>query len=187
MTRTHRTVLAAATVAAGLTFVAPRTAAAQIGAASPLPVRLKLGAFFPADGATRRETDGTHFSGEIDISVPFLRGAGSSYLSLGYSENFSGDRKLRTVPLSFTQTSAPPNPAEVLTGNLYYGSGVAAYFVRASGGEQPTGDKVLFGGFLLLGYQSPAKLFVEAKYHLVGGRVEGLRPNGLQVFVGTRL
>ena len=70
-----------------------------------------------------------------------------------------------------------------MTGNIYAGAGLGAYLVRA---QTPVASesKTTVGGFGVVGYQFPSKLFVEAKYH-IAGRVNGARPGGLAVMVGT--
>jgi hypothetical protein len=166
------------------------TAAGAASAQVPNPAksfRLKVGALLPSDGRTKDETQSTHLAGEIDLVLPVSAPGSQTILSLGYSQNSSGDRTLRTVPLTLATVRSAFNPVSGVTGNVYYGAGTGAYFVRATGGGQPTGDKVLFGGFLVAGYRTPAKLFVEAKYHLVGGSVEGLKPRGFSLFLGTQL
>jgi hypothetical protein len=54
-----------------------------------------------------------------------------------------------------------------LTGNVYFGAGLGAYFVKADNGVT-SDSSVKPGGFAVAGYQLPNPYFVEAKYHLVG-------------------
>ncbi|MBC8102400.1 MAG: hypothetical protein H7Z41_07410 [Cytophagales bacterium] len=180
-----------ALTALGAGFVsAPRAARAQVS--KIIPIRLKIGALLPGDGDTKGFAGSTHLSGEIDVALPSSGGGQTSLVSLGYSEGRRSGRKYRVIPLSLTKVSSPGNPASGLTGNLYYGLGLGLYFVQASGIDAPSGSatsksRTLLGTSLVAGYQSPTSFFVEGKYHLVAGSVEGFSPNGFSLFIGKRL
>ena len=169
--------LAAAVIGVGLGH---KPAAAQD---SPLPIKVKLGVLLPTDGDTKDFAGNTHFMGEVDLNIP-LPGVGNTVLTAGYSQGSRGGRKLRVIPLTIAQVFSPPNPAAGLTGNVYFGVGVGAYLLRASG-DGDTENKTTFGGFGVVGYQFPNAYFVEAKYH-VAGDVAGLSPNGPAFLVGRK-
>jgi hypothetical protein len=169
----------------------PQAARAQIS--NIIPVRLKLGVLLPTDRETKDLAGSTHLSGEIDVAVPFGGGnGGQTLLSVGYSRGSRGEGRYQVIPVSLTKISSPPNPVGRVTGNVYYGAGVGLYFVQATGipggdGFSSSKKRTLFGGSLVAGYQSPLAFFVEGKYHLVTGTVEGYSPNGLSIFIGKRL
>lgn len=179
------------TALAGAMAASPQAAQAQIS--KIIPVRLKIGAFLPSDRDTKDLSGNTHFSGEIDVAIPFSGGGGQpSLISVGYSRGSRGGSSYTVIPVSLTKISSPPNPAGRLTGNVYYGAGIGLYFVRASGIPQEEGDnfsksRTLFGASLVAGYQTPLSFFIEGKYHLVTGTVNGYSPNGLSLFIGKRL
>lgn len=167
-----RTVLLAV-LAAGLGGLA---GPAQAQISSPLPLRVKLGVFLPEDG-------GTSLNGEVDLTVP-APGAGRTVVTAGYAEGSEGGRRLRVIPVTISQVFSPPNPASGLTGNVYFGAGAGAYFLRVSGGGRSE-SKTTLGGFGVAGYQFPGEFFVEAKYH-IAGKVAGLSPNGFAFLLGRR-
>lgn len=166
----------------GLAGILARPAAAQIN--NPLPVRIKLGVLLPQNGTTKRDTGDAHFNAEVDVALP-VPGLGGKQVTVGYSQSLESGRKLRVIPVTVSQVFSPPNPAAGLTGNVYFGLGVGAYFLRASG-EGASESKTRIGGFGVAGYQFPNAFFVEAKYHLVSGKVAGLSPNGLAFLLGRR-
>ncbi|MES2463760.1 MAG: hypothetical protein V4671_24590 [Armatimonadota bacterium] len=172
--------------------------AAQAQVSNIIPIRVKLGVFLPNDRDTKDLSNSTHFSGEVDVALPFTGGSGGqTLLSVGYSRGSRGDRSYQVIPVSLTKISSPPNPVGRVTGNVYYGAGVGLYFVRAGNYSVSNGNtgssslesksRTLFGASLVAGYQTPLSFFIEGKYHLVTGSVEGYSPNGLSVFIGKRL
>jgi hypothetical protein len=183
--------LVALAALAGVMAASPQAAQAQVS--NIIPIRLKLGVLLPNDRDTKELAGNTHLSGEIDVAIPFSGGSGQpSLISVGYSRGSRGGRSYTVIPVSLTKLSSPPNPASRVTGNIYYGAGVGLYFVRASGIPQDEAgsfskSRTLFGASLVAGYQTPLSFFIEGKYHLVTGTVEGYSPNGLSVFIGKRL
>jgi hypothetical protein len=179
-----------ALVAVGGAMVAsPQTAQAQVS--NIIPIRLKLGVLLPSDRDTKDLGGNTHLSGEIDVALPFTGGSGGqTLLSVGYSRGSRSGDSFQVIPVSLTKISSPPNPVGRITGNVYYGGGVGLYFVKAnrdSGSDSFSKNRTLFGASLVAGYQTPLAFFVEGKYHLVTGSVEGYSPNGLSIFIGKRL
>lgn len=176
------TVPPASLAVAGLLGILASPAAAQIQ--NPLPLRVKLGVFLPQSGNTKSDTGDVHFNAEVDLALP-LPGAGSKQVSVGYMQSVESGTKLRTIPVTVTQVFSPPNPASGVTGNVYFGVGAGVYFLRASGGGVSE-SKTRLGGFGMAGYQFPNAFFVEAKYHLVSGKVADLSPNGIAFLMGRR-
>ena len=80
---------------------------------------------------------------------------------------------------------SPPNPAGALTGNVYFGVGAGAYLLNGHSAGGNSQSRTTVGGFAQIGYQTPSKFFVEAKYQLTAQKAAGLSPNGLLLFVGT--
>jgi hypothetical protein len=146
-----------------------------------IPVRAKIGALYPTNGNTRDLTGNFHLGGEVDVAIPRFLG-GRYIASVGYTQGSEGGNKLRMIPVTIGRYFQPPNPAKGLTGNVYTGLGVGAYFVKGTVGGV-SDNKTTLGGYGVVGYQFPNPYFVEAKYHLVG-KVNGLRPGGLAVMVG---
>ena len=146
-----------------------------------IPFRAKVGAFFP-QGSGQDFAGKTNFVIEGDLAIPNLS-AGKLFVSAGYIQGSNNGFKLRTIPITVGRYFAAPNPLKGITGNIYAGAGLGAYLVRA---QTPVSSesKTTVGGFGVVGYQFPSKLFVEAKYH-IAGRVNGARPGGLAVMVGT--
>ena len=173
----------------GATIAAPHAAQAQVG--NIIPIRLKLGVLLPSDRDTKDLAGSTHLSGEIDVSLPSSGGGQQSLVSVGYSRGSRHGGTYTVIPVSLTKISSPPNPAGRVTGNVYYGAGVGLYFVKATGIPQDEGNysksRTLFGTSLVAGYQTPFSFFVEAKYHLVIGTIDGYSPNGLSLFIGRHL
>jgi len=161
-------------------------AAGGLGAAQPasaqlslLPkVRAKVGVYQPV-GDAKDFSGSTHLAGEVDLGLPLLSG---SYLSLGYSKGSDSGRDLRVIPITFSKVFSPPNPAQGLTGNVYFGLGAGAYLLRVSG-PGVSESKTVPGGFGVVGYQFPNPYFVEAKYRVTGS-VQGVDANGLTLMVG---
>ena len=83
------------------------------------------------------------------------------------------------IPATISYVFSLPNPATRLTGNVYFGVGGGAYFLRAAGTS-----KVSPGGFAMAGYRfADEKTFVELKYHL-SGSVSGVGARGLALMLG---
>lgn len=173
------TIVTTFVVAAAGLLAQGRPAVAQV--TGLIPLRAKIGVLMPRSSA-KDFAGSTHLNGEVDVRIPHL-GAGETFLTAGYSEGSRNGRKLRMIPVTLTRLFGPPNPLAGATGNVYFGAGAGPYFVRARGGGVSDSATKL-GGFGLLGYQFPNKFFVEAKYHLVSGKVAGVRPNGLALLVG---
>jgi hypothetical protein len=146
-----------------------------------IPVRAKIGVVYPTNSDTRNLTGSTHLGGEVDVALPRLLG-GRYMVSAGLFQGSDSGNKLRMIPVTVGRFFQPPNPVGSLTGNVYAGAGVGAYFLRGQVGAT-SDSKVTIGGYGTVGYQFPNPYFVEAKYHLVG-KVNGLRPGGLAVMVG---
>lgn len=159
------------------------TAAQGVPSINPLKARLKIGVLLPNQSNTRTFTGSTHFNAEADIAVPNL-GQGRTYATIGYSQGSKHGGKLRSIPLTLTRIFSPPNPVSGVTGNVYFGLGAGAYFLRASGGGVSE-SKTRLGGFGVVGYNFPNPFFVEAKYQFVG-KVAGVSPTGLALMVGRR-
>jgi len=170
---------AIAVVGAGATAVAQPAQAQDTGL---VPVRVKVGMTYSQSSATRTFSGSTGLTGEVDVRVPWL-GASNVMFSAGYQESSRNGRKLRVIPITLSKTFGPPNPLSGATGNVYFGAGVGAYLVKASGGGV-SNDGTKVGGFGMVGYQFPNPYFIEAKYHLVGGKVGGVRANNLALMVG---
>ena len=171
--------MAGALALAGLTLGAARPASAQD--TGLIPVRAKIGVLMPTAGGTRDATGSVHFGAEADVALPRLFG-GKYMISAGIFQGSDSGNKLRMIPVTIGRFIQAPNPAKSLTGNIYGGLGVGAYFVRAEVAGA-SDSKVTIGGYGSVGYQFPNPYFIEAKYHLVG-KVNGLRPGGLMVAVG---
>lgn len=145
-----------------------------------IPFRAKVGAFLPQSSG-KDFAGSTNFIVEGDVAIPNFS-AGKLFLSAGYTQGSNNGFKLRTIPITIGRYFAAPNPLASVTGNVYAGAGLGAYLVRAST-PLISESKTTFGGFGVVGYQFPSKVFVEAKYH-IAGRVNGARPSGLAVMVG---
>jgi hypothetical protein len=168
----------------------PQAAQAQIS--NIIPIRVKLGVLLPSDRDTKDLSGNTHFSGEVDVALPGSGGGQQTLISVGYSRGSRSGSSYQVIPVSLTKISSPPNPVGRVTGNIYYGAGVGLYFVQVSGIPQEEAGtfskkRTLFGASLVAGYQTPSSFFIEGKYHLVTGTVEGYSPNGLSLFIGKRL
>lgn len=173
-------------IAIGLIACAARAhpaAAQSLPSVNPLKARVKIGVLLPNQSNTRTFTGSTHFNAEADVAIPNL-GQGNTYATIGYSQGSKNGGKLRSIPLTLTRLFSPPNPAKSVTGNVYFGLGAGAYFLRASGGGGSE-SKTRLGGFGVVGYNFPNPFFVEAKYQLVG-KVAGVSPTGLALMVGRR-
>jgi len=148
-----------------------------------LPIRLKLGVLLPTDGDVKNFVGTPIYSGELQVDLPSL-GSGKSSLSVGYMERGSHGNSFRSIPLTLTRLFSPPNPLAGTTGNVYFGAGAGVYFLHRGGDGSDSATK--FGIHGVVGYQFPNPWFVEGKYHLVSGGVNGLSPNGLNLFLGRR-
>lgn len=147
-----------------------------------IPVRVKIGALLPSQGGARTNAGSVIPAAEVDVRIPsFL---GGSFASLGYQQGSKRGGRLRVIPLTLSRTFSPPNPAGRLTGNVYAGLGAGAYFLQGRGIGGTSINRTTLGGFAQIGYQTPSKFFIEAKYQLTAQRAGGLSPNGLLLFVG---
>jgi hypothetical protein len=137
----------------------------------------------PASGERTRLFGNTHFNAEVELLLPrVFPGSGITGVNVGYSQGSRDGNKLRMIPVTVEKLFGLPNPAAAVTGNIYGGAGIGPYFVRVSG-NRGSESKTTIGGFGVVGYQFPSKLFVEAKYHLAG-RVGGVSPKGFALLVG---
>ncbi|HEX8234887.1 MAG TPA: hypothetical protein VF600_02940 [Abditibacteriaceae bacterium] len=147
-----------------------------------IPLRGKVGVFLPG-GSAQDFAGNTHFNGEAELLLPRLfPGSGITGINVGYSQGSRSGNKLRMIPVTVEKLFGLPNPAAAVTGNIYAGAGIGPYFVRVSRERRSTSETTL-GGFGVVGYQFPSKLFVEAKYH-VAGRVNRVSPSGLALMIG---
>ena len=148
-----------------------------------VPVRVKIGALLPSQAGAKRQSGSVVPAAEVDVRIPgFL---GGSFASVGYQERGKSGGKLRVIPLTISRTFAPPNPVGRVTGNVYAGIGAGPYFLQGRNGAGASKSLTTLGGFAQVGYQTPSKFFVEAKYQITAQKVAGLSPNGLLLFVGT--
>jgi hypothetical protein len=160
-------------------LVAPSAHAQSTGI---LPVRIKIGALLPTQSAARTFAGSVVPSAEVDVRIPsFL---GGSFASIGIQERSKSGGRLRVIPLTISRTFSPPNPAGRITGNVYGGLGAGLYFLNARGDTGTSVSRTTLGGFAQIGYQTPSKFFIEAKYQLTAQRASGVSPNGLLLFVG---
>ena len=177
----HRSIAVVASgIAVGLCGASAQSAHAQ-SLIKPT-FRAKVGAFFPS-GSGNDFSGSTHIKAEAEVFLPkILSGAGTTGLSIGYSQGSHDGNTLRIIPVTVEKIFKAPNPLQSLTGNVYGGVGVGPYFLRASG-DGGSDSKTTIGGFAMVGYQFPNKFFVEAKYQ-VAGKIDGVSPNGLSLLVG---
>ena len=167
-----------------LTFavsIMSHTPAAQAQDTGLIPVRAKLGILYPTSTTTRNATGSVHLGGEVDVALPKLFG-GKYFVTAGYFDGSDSGNKLRMIPVTIGRYFQAPNPAKSLTGNVYAGAGLGAYFVRGQVGGV-SDSKTTVGGYGAVGYQFPNPYFIEAKYH-IAGKVNGLRPGGVTLMVG---
>lgn len=185
----------------GVLVAAPRAAQAQ--GRTLFPIRLKLGVYLPSDKDTRNISSSRHLSGEVEVALNRTGSSGGqTLLSVGYSyksgSDFESQSSYQVIPVSLTQIISPPKRAGRATSNIYYGAGVGLYFVRVFDTVDTTRltpsstfvyskRRTLIGASIVAGYQTPSSFFIEGKYHIVTGTVEGYSPNGLSLFVGVRL
>lgn len=147
-----------------------------------LPLRVKVGALLPTQEAARDSSGSVVPAGEVDVRIPsFL---GGSFATIGYQERGRNGGKLRTIPLTISRTFSPTNPVGGVTGNLYFGVGAGPYFLSGRDANGDSKSRVTIGGFAQIGYETPSKFFIEAKYQLTAQKAAGLSPNGVLLFVG---
>lgn len=183
--RTILPITAALLALPALLAAGPQAARAQ-GVGVPA-IRVKLGVFLPNDSDTKSFAGSTHYGGEVDLATPVTSG-GQGFLSLGYTQGRRGGRSYQVIPLGLSKVNYFGNPVAGLTGNIYFGGGVGAYFLHASGGGTSSQSKTRFGAFLQAGYVTPLSgIFIEGKYHFVNGDLNGLGASGLSVFIGKKL
>jgi len=160
-------------------FAAPSAHAQSTGL---LPVRVKIGALLPSQGAAKSNAGSVVPAAEVDVRIPsFL---GGSFASVGYQERSKNGGRLRVIPITISRTFSPPNPAGRLTGNIYGGLGAGAYLLEGRGIGGSSINRTTLGGFAQVGYQTPSKFFIEAKYQITAQRAGGISPNGLLLFIG---
>ncbi len=163
-----------------LALTAPKSHAQSTGL---LPIRVKIGALLPAQSEARDNAGSLVPAAEVDIRIPRILGA--DFVSLGIQSRSNNGGRLRVVPVTLSRTFQPGNPLGKITGSPYFGVGAGAYFLNGRNGNTGESDsKIAPGAFGQVGYQFPNKLFVEAKYQIVAGKVAGLRPNGLVLAIG---
>ncbi len=166
-------------LALSFALVAPSAHAQSTGI---LPLRVKVGALLPTQSAARTLAGSIVPAAEVDVRIPsFL---GGSFASLGIQQGRKNGGRLRVIPLTISRTFSPPNPAGAVTGNVYGGLGAGLYFLNGRNALSTSVSRTTLGGFAQIGYQTPSKFFIEAKYQLTAQRAAGLSPNGLLLFVG---
>jgi len=171
---------------AALLVVAALAVTAQASRAQLLPVRLKLGIVQLSDGDSKSIAGTPLYTGEADVLLPSFSGS-STTLTAGIQDRQTNGNSLRVIPLTISQTSSLPNPAQMVTGKVYFGLGVGAYLLHAEK-DGDSKDKTTFGGFGVVGYQLPlVGIFAELKYQLVAGTADGARPDGLLLMIGKQL
>ena len=182
-------VATAATVVAMGAFAHP-AAAQGVG----LPIKVKVGVFMPRDSEAKEAMGKTAFNGEVELALPSAS-MGHTAITLGYAEGSKNGLRLRVIPLTVSQVFSPPNPAGSVTGNVYFGAGVGAYFLHVSGksksainlaeeaGKDKSTSKTVLGGFGVVGYSLPSGPFFEAKYHITG-KANGVSASGLSLLIG---
>lgn len=177
----NRSLFAVGALLAVIAAATPRAAHAQ--STGIVPVRVKVGALLPTQSAAKTYSGSVVPAAEVDVRIPsFL---GGSTASIGYQDRGRNGGRLRTIPITISRTFSPPNPAGVVTGNVYFGVGAGAYLMNGESAAGNSQSRATIGGFAQIGYQTPSKFFVEAKYQITAQKAAGLSPNGVLVFVGT--
>ena len=147
-----------------------------------VPLRFKLGALLPSGSDSKDAAGSIVPTAEIDFRLPRLFTGAT--LSAGIQQRSKDGGKLRVIPLTVSKTFSPPNPVGSVTGYLYYGAGAGVYLLNGRKNGDDSDSKTTIGGFAQLGYQLPNKFFIEGKYQLAAGKVNGLSANGVLLFIG---
>jgi len=149
------------------------------------PVTIKLGAFFPTDSNARDAVGNTWFAVGADYAFR-KTDAAAPVLPLVYVD-YAGKSKngfrLSTVGVG-VGVRAYGNRATTTKVVPFYGAGIGAYFLNASGnGIDETETRL--GGKVNIGVELNQGPFLEAAYTLTG-KVSGDDLNGISVLIGTR-
>ncbi|MCC6444787.1 MAG: hypothetical protein IT210_15170 [Armatimonadetes bacterium] len=144
---------------------------------------VKLGFFRPQDGDVRNATGDTWFAAGVDytfMEMPTTRAS----VSLEWAQHsVDGGGDARIIPLTVNY-SWKQEAAEGGMNQFYYGAGAGLYFVRAKGGGSTTSE-TKFGVQIHGGVDFGQMWFAELKYAFVG-KIEGVNPGGLFLYVGKR-
>lgn len=148
------------------------------------PVSIKLGAFFPTNSSARSDVGNTWFQAGLDyafrktdnaaplLPLVYLDYAGKSRSGIHESSTGLGVG-VRAYGNRATNTKVAP----------YFGAGLGAYFLHASGGG--TTNKTVLGGKVNAGVELNQGPFLEAAYQITG-KVNGDDLNGVSVLIGDR-
>jgi hypothetical protein len=164
----------------------------------PFKYRVKVGAFLPTDGDTRRRTGSTHLRIEADafpvrVQRGYFRGS-AFFVTLGYSQNTqSSGANLRIGSASISQLVTLPGPpvgpeGRRRPGRFALGGSYGLYLLSVSRVEtgEDGGTNGHFGADLYADYLAGRDTFVELKYHTLFGGVKGYFGSGPSLLVGHR-
>ena len=163
------------------------TSAARADDAAPVqkPVTIKLGVFLPSNGNLKNAVGKTWFSAGADYAFN-KQGGGQSVMPLAYVD-YAGKSShglnvnYTAVGLGVRGYGSPPGTS---TTAPYFGVGVGAYFIHASGGGDTTNDTRL-GGKVNLGIEFQQMYLLEANY-TYAGKVSGVTADGFNIQAGLR-
>ena len=162
-------------------------ASAQTTDAAPVvkPITIKLGAFFPTNGALKNAVGKTWFTAGADYAFSKL-GDQQNLMPLVYADYAGTNKSGLTVdyvgvgPGARYYLTAPG----VSTTTPYVGGGVGAYFLHASG-NGASYNKTKFGFKVNAGIEFQQLYLVEVNYTNAGSE-SGTRFDGIGLQVGAR-
>ena len=149
------------------------------------PITIKLGIFLPSNGDIKNAIGKTWFSAGADYAFN-KQGAGQSLMPLAYVD-YAG-RSSHGINADFAGVGAGlrgyGSPPGTSTMAPYFGAGVGAYFIHASGGGNSTND-TRFGGKINIGVEFQQTYLLEANY-TYAGKVSGTTVDGFNIQAGLR-
>ncbi|MGO8672319.1 MAG: hypothetical protein ACLQVD_13265 [Capsulimonadaceae bacterium] len=156
---------------------APRCAADPLGG----PSAISVGGFWPNDTEEAENSGGSNqLDADLRYHIPVpnpLDVPARTVLDVGAEFGSSNGNHSLVVPITIGEDVALMNKRSPLSSNTaYVGAGVGAYILNESGLSEAT----RVGGYVGLGYNFVAPLFVEAKYQFVD------HADGATVNVGIR-
>jgi hypothetical protein len=165
--------------------------AATARAQDPEPVEphkwdVRLGAFFPTQGALRSQSGSPYYVVGFDYNPNFRYqpASGNVFFSVDFKWRDSGGSTFFTIPLAANIAwNVTPDTSPV---RVWAGLGVGIYFINT----QFIGGTTQPGGRFFVGADITDRYFVQLDYDYVGGFTDshnfGLRTDGLTVTAGRR-
>lgn len=155
-------------------------------------ISIKVGGFFPSNGAATHSGGSTQLSAGLDYAVPATGNGATTSLPSIYADYNGGSKDgghVDTYGIGFAVRTVPNlGPANKAGLAPYVGIGVGYYETQVKNTDvtpSVSGNKGNIGGKVFAGLDLTQSLFVEANYQLISSE-KGVNPSGFGVQLGAR-